>query len=146
MTQIEGGSSKFPVLSPCLTVRDPGAAMDFYQRAFGFDKREAIPGPDGKIVHVEMVYQSALIMFGPECPTEPQRKPPASSGVSCPLTLYVYCADVDALCARAQKAGAKVIAAPADMFWGDRVCRLQDPDGYAWMFATHTGKQFAPPW
>jgi PhnB protein len=31
---------------------------------------------------------------------------------------------------------------PADMFWGDRMCSLTDPDGHTWNFATHTGKEF----
>jgi uncharacterized glyoxalase superfamily protein PhnB len=37
-----------PWLSPYLTVRDADAALDFYQRAFGFEKRCAFPGPDGR--------------------------------------------------------------------------------------------------
>jgi uncharacterized glyoxalase superfamily protein PhnB len=53
--------------------------------------------------------------------------------------MYVYCEDVDALCDRAWKAGAKVEVAPQDMFWGDRMCKLVDPDGHVWNFATHVG-------
>jgi PhnB protein len=51
--------------------------------------------------------------------------------------MYCYTPDVDALVARAQAAGAEVAAAPADQFWGDRTCLLVDPDGHAWMWATH---------
>jgi PhnB protein len=54
----------------------------------------------------------------------------------------VYCDDVDALCKRAEAAGATVESPPADMFWGDRTCTLVDPDGYKWCFGTHTGKKF----
>jgi PhnB protein len=26
---------------------------------------------------------------------------------------------------------------PQDMFWGDRMCNLLDPDGHSWSFATN---------
>lgn len=32
------------------------------------------------------------------------------------------------------------VSAPEDMFWHDRICRLQDPDGYIWCFATYLGE------
>ena len=41
-------------LSPYLTVKDADAAIDFYQKAFGFEKCFALSGPDGRTGHVEM--------------------------------------------------------------------------------------------
>jgi uncharacterized glyoxalase superfamily protein PhnB len=146
MSQQSGRAPDMPWMMAHLTVKDAGAASDFYQRAFGLEKRSELPGPDGKILHVELTWHDGLIMLGPECPTEPNRKAPASSGVPSPAGVYLYCPDVDALCDRARKAGAKVVQSPTDMFWGDRMCRLEDPDGHVWGFATHTGKQTPPPW
>src|SRR5437764_8942798 len=57
---------------------------------------------DGTIGHVEMTWQEALIMFGPESASGGQCKAPATLGVQSPVSLYVYCDDVDALFARAQ--------------------------------------------
>jgi uncharacterized glyoxalase superfamily protein PhnB len=127
-----------PWLSPYLTVKDSDAALDFYQRAFGFEKKFSFPMPNGKTGHVEMTYHDALIMFGPESgdPTG-QCKTPATLGVSSPVGLYVYCDDVDALFARATAAGARADFPPQDMFWGDRMCKLTDPDGHVWNFATN---------
>jgi uncharacterized glyoxalase superfamily protein PhnB len=51
--------------------------------------------------------------------------------------MYVYCDDVDALFNRAVAAGAKAIRPPADMFYGDRVCTVEDPNHYLWTFATN---------
>ncbi len=127
-----------PWLSPYLVVKDADAALDFYQRAFGFQKKMAIPGPDGRTGHAEMVWQDALIMFGSECAsTEHNMKSPATSGVESPVGLYVYCEDVDALYAQAIKAGAKSVKPPQTMFWGDRMCSVHDPDGHHWSFATN---------
>jgi PhnB protein len=135
-----------PWLSPYLTVKDSAAALDFYQRAFGFEKKFAVEMPDGRIGHCEMVWNDSLIMFGPEMSNGGPCKAPVTLGVQSPVSLYVYCDDVDGLSARAQKAGAKLEMAPQDMFYGDRVCKLIDPDGHSWYFATHTGRKAPPPW
>ena len=130
---------QMPWLSPYLTVKSSEAALDFYQRAFGFTTKVTMPMPDGKLGHVEMTWNDALIMFGPEGVNGGTCKSPASLGVQSPVHLYVYCDDVDALCQRAQAVGARVEMSPQDMFWGDRVCKLVDPDGHVWNFATHKG-------
>lgn len=127
-----------PWLSPYLVVKDTAAAMDFLQRAFGFEKKFVMLGPDGQPKHVEMIYRDALVMFGPEGGGCPGRSP-ATSGIVSPIGLYLYCDNVDAVFQRAMAAGAKVVNPPTDMFYGDRVCTLTDPDGYSWSFATNVG-------
>src|SRR5262249_41108693 len=113
-------------------------ALDFYQRAFGFEKKFAMPGPDGKTRHAEMTWRGSSIMFGPESgdPTG-KCKAPVTSGINPPGNPYGYCDDVDAFFKRATAAGAKVGAPPQDMFYGDRVCNVTDPDGHVWYFATN---------
>jgi uncharacterized glyoxalase superfamily protein PhnB len=122
MTSSNGKSGKpadFPWLIPYLTVQDADKALDFYVRAFGFEKRFTMPGPDGKTGHAEVKYKDVVVMFGPECSAGGHpAKAPASSGVSPPVGLFVYCEDVDAMCRRAEAAGARVQKPPADMFWG----------------------------
>ena len=111
-------------------------------RAFGFAKRDAVVGDDGKTKHAEMTYKDALVMFAPEGAYGSPHKCPATLGTPSPVSLFVYCEDGDALCKRAEAAGAKVLMPPDDRFWGDRMCSLNDPDGHVWNFATHTGKTF----
>lgn len=123
-------------LSPYLTVKDGNASLEFYTRAFGFEKKMTVPGPDGTIMHAEMVWRNNVFMFSPEGPRCPSRCP-ATSGAASPIGIYVYCDDVDAMFARATAAGAKAMQPPQDMFYGDRVCQLEDPNGYSWWFATN---------
>jgi PhnB protein len=52
-------------------------------------------------------------------------------------SLMVYVDDVDAMFARATKAGAKAERPPKNEFWGDRMGTLVDPFGHIWMLATH---------
>src|SRR4051794_23687958 len=93
-----------PWVSPYLTVKDADAAIAFYQQAFGFETRMAIPGPDGKTGHAEMTWKDGLIMLGAENPSSCSNKSPATLAISSPVTLYVYCDDVDALFTRATAA------------------------------------------
>lgn len=128
-------------LIPYLTVADVDASMDFYKRAFGFEPGATVPGPDGRNIHGGMKYQgTTVLMFGPEGMGGDTMRTPANSGAAEPINLYVYCPDVDALTTRAREAGAEVLAEPEDMFWGDRMVRLRDPDGYLWSFATNIGE------
>jgi PhnB protein len=136
MTSRPAKPANMPWMLPCLTVKDADASAAFYEKAFGFEKRFTMPGPDGRTMHAEVAWRDAVVMLGPECP-EHTCKAPATTGVKPPNGLYVYCDDVDALFKRATAAGAKVESPPQDMFWGDRSCSLIDLDGYVWSFATN---------
>ena len=65
---------------------------------------------------------------------------PVTSGAENPIVLYVPCRKVDDVTARARAAGATIASEPEDMFWGERVVRIADPDGYIWCFAAKVGK------
>lgn len=128
----------WPALSPYLTVRDGQAALEFYARAFGFEAYgEVMRDTDGRVQHAGMRLGEAAIMFGSEDGSMGLRVP--EPGRPDCLSLYVYVPDVDALHARAQRAGATVLQAPADQFWGDRTAVYKDLDGYHWTFATNVG-------
>ena len=125
-------------LTPTLTVRDVDKEINFCERAFGFEKGYAMPDKTGQTVHGDLKYDGqTVVMLGREgamgCPV----KSPATSKSDCPIALYVYCPDVDALYKRAKAAGATVVSEPKDMFWGDRIACFKDPEGYGWMFATN---------
>ena len=127
-------------ITPYLTVRDAAAAAAFYQKAFGFEQTEMIPRKDGSPAHVGMTFCGhSVVMFGPEG-MQGDMQSPASSGATVPVSFYVYCDDVAQLVAQARAAGANILAEPEDMFWGDRVASIADPDGYQWTFATQVAE------
>jgi PhnB protein len=118
-----------------LTVSDVKAAMNFYQKAFGFIKRGILNGPDRKPVHAELTLRGATLMLGPEIPERNARNAKALGGS--PATLYLTVEDVDKVFAKALKAGATPMGPVMDMFWGDRSGTVIDPDGNPWMIGTH---------
>jgi uncharacterized glyoxalase superfamily protein PhnB len=125
---------------PHITVQDVSKALAFYSQAFGFILAEQVKDENDKVVHAEMNWQDELIMLGAEGAHGSTIQSPASSGVSSAVNLYIYCQNVDALYQRAIQAGAKSLMEPSDMFWGDRMCKVADPDGIHWAFATHTAR------
>lgn len=137
----ESYNEKLPWVSPYITVKDAQAALDFYQKAFGFQKKDAIKGDDGSIWHAEMRYKNQLLMLGKEGAYDKAALSPQTSKVESPISLYLYCENVDQFYWSAIAGGAKSLMAPQDMFWGDRMCKLECPDGYVWTFATQITKQ-----
>src|SRR5690348_354563 len=118
-----------------LTVGDVKAAAAFYQKAFGFAKRGIMNGPDGKAMHAELTLRGTTLMLGPEVAQMGARS--AKAVGASPTTLYLLTENADKAIAKAVKLGATVKAPVMDMFWGDRVGTVVDPEGYSWMVATH---------
>src|SRR6185436_11888821 len=112
-----------------LCVTDVKAATNFYQKAFGFQKRGIMNGPDGKPVHAELTIRGTTLMLGPEMPGMGARS--ARNVGASPTTLYLLVENVDKTVAKAVKLGAKLQGPVSDMFWGDRSGRLVDPEGYS---------------
>jgi PhnB protein len=125
----------YGAVSAMLTVTDIKAAVAFYQKALGFEKRGILNGPDGKPMHAELRLRDTTVMLGPEYPPNNMRGPRSLGGTPC--TLYLYVEDVDKTFAKAVKLGATVIMPVSDQFWGDRAGVLSDPEGHHWMIATH---------
>src|SRR5438552_2895899 len=125
----------FGAVTVMLTVADVKAAAGFYQKAFGFAKRNIMNGPDGKPMHAELTFRDTTLMLGAECPERGARS--AKSIGASPATLYLMSENVDKVVAKALKSGATAKGPVMDMFWGDRCGTIVDPDGNTWMVATH---------
>ena len=128
----------YGALTAALTVADVKAAASFYQKALGFTKRGIMNGPDGKPMHAELKHRDATLMLGPESVERGARSAKTLGGS--PITLYLLTENADKVCAKAVKLGATAQGPVMDMFWGDRVGTIVDPDGYTWMIATHTAE------
>lgn len=121
---------------PSLSYRDPGAAVDFLCRAYGFVELYRMAMPDGSIGHAELTFggPDQLLMLSGEWEPAGIGSPLGLSGTHGQLLCYVD--DVDAHHQRAHAAGATIVSEPADQPHGDRSYRTKDPEGHLWMFAT----------
>ena len=125
----------YHTLTPYMTVRDAARAIEFYKQAFGAKERGVMNGPDGKIMHAELVIGDSIFMLADEFPQFGSMSPLSTGGSG--MGLHIYVEEVDAAFDRAVKAGATVEMPVSDMFWGDRYGKLADPFGHKWSIATH---------
>ena len=70
----------WPRISASLYYEDPGAALDWLAKAFGFTTRVSHTGPDGQVAHAEMELGDGLIMVGPISKDDAARSPRALGG------------------------------------------------------------------
>ncbi|EKS67668.1 MULTISPECIES: VOC family protein [Caballeronia] len=123
-------------LTPHLVCAGAAEAIEFYKRAFNAIELGRMPGPDGKLMHAMVKIGDSMLMLVDEFPQFGSVGPKALNGS--PVTIHLYVEDADATVKQAESAGAKVTMPVADMFWGDRYGRLEDPFGHQWSVATHT--------
>jgi PhnB protein len=124
----------FHSLTPHLAVQGAAKYIEFLKSAFGAEEVSQSPGPNDKLMHVEMRVGDSMIIFNDDFTAE-FGMPPIAQGRA-PIHLHLYVPDVDATWASALAAGCEVVFPLADQFWGDRYGHVRDPFGIVWGIAT----------
>lgn len=117
-------------LVPYLMVADATAAIAFYTKAFGATEGMRMTTPDGRrVVHAEMLIHGAKIYLSDDF---------CQSGTlgTGRIGLHLEVPDADEAQARAAAAGATITMPVAEMFWGARYGKLEDPFGITWSVST----------
>ena len=135
MAKVKAIPDGMHTVTPHLVCAGAADAIEFYKEAFGAVEEGRLPGPNGKLMHAMIRIGDSAVMLVDEMPEWCAHGPKALKGS--PVTIHLYVDDVDAFAARAVKAGAKITMPVADMFWGDRYGKLEDPFGHHWSVATH---------
>ena len=117
---------------PVLKYEDARVAIDFLERAFGFEQHAVHDGENGAVSHAELRFGDQFIMFGSVSEGDPR----FNQGVG-RTTLYVVVDDPDSLHARAKEAGAEIVMEPTDQDYGSRDFAARDPEGNIWSFGTY---------
>jgi uncharacterized glyoxalase superfamily protein PhnB len=132
----------WPRIASSLYYRDAGRMIDWLCDALDFELRLKVEGEGGRIEHSELTYGDGVIMVGSETTGAAaerfatNRLSPLSAGGNT-QGMMVYVDDVDAHCARARAAGARIVAEPelhdyGDDYWADRSYGAIDPEGHLW--------------
>lgn len=121
-------------LIPALVLNNCADMIKFYEKAFGGHELYRLSGPDGSIMHCEMMLGESKIMVSDEMPK--WNKSFKTLGGS-PVVMVLEIPDVDLAYEKAISAGAISISTPADQFHGDRTARVSDPNGFNWILSTH---------
>ena len=126
--------------TPVVFYRDPMAALRWLEQAFGFETSLLVTDDKGRVGHAEMSFGEGRIGIGEEWgaaeligPAK-MRSPASLEGQGTQFIRIELADGIDAHCAKAEAAGAKITQRPADQFYGARVYRALDPEGHVWNF------------
>ncbi len=122
-----------PIIVPSVIYKDSSVALDWLEKAFGFERSMVITDKDGNLGHCEMRFGDGIIYVGSEWTN--YTASPSSTGGKNTQSVHIHLKDgLDAHCARARAAGATIVQEPEDQFYGDRTYRAKDPEGHVWTF------------
>jgi uncharacterized glyoxalase superfamily protein PhnB len=123
---------------PTLRYKDAKAAIAWLTSALGFQEYVVYPGEGDAIAHAELALAGNLIMLG-SVKDDPYGKSPADLG-GATGGIYIAletAAEIDAACARARAAGARIVRELTDTEYGSHEFGVCDPEGHIWSFGTY---------
>jgi uncharacterized glyoxalase superfamily protein PhnB len=112
-------------ISASLTVKDLQKSLDWYQDVVGFtvDRRHE---REGKVVAASLKAGEVRVLIGQDDGAKGWDRA-KGEGFSLQITTDQ---NIDELANRIKARGGSLLSEPADMPWGARVFRVQDPDGF----------------
>lgn len=114
--------------------KDRRAALEWLEKAFGFEVSYLLVDSNDNVAHAEMSFGDGVVMIGGEFIE--WSKSPLSVGGANTQRIFVHLDDgVDAHCERARRAGAKIVMPPDDTFYGERSYMAEDHEGHHWTFS-----------
>ena len=129
-----------PTFTPVVFYRDPMAALKWLEAAFGFETTMLVTDDAGRVGHAEMGFGEGRVGIGEEWGAEgligpaKMRSPASLDNMGTQFIRVALESGIDAHCAKAEAAGARITQRPADQFYGARVYRALDLEGHVWNF------------
>lgn len=117
-----------------LGVKDLARARRFYLEGLGW--KEA-PGSNEQVSFIQMTTGIVLALWSRESLAEDAHVPATGDGFRS-ISIAHNChsrAEVDEVFALVEKAGAKILKKPQEVFWGGYSGYFADPDGHLWEVA-----------
>jgi uncharacterized glyoxalase superfamily protein PhnB len=121
-------------IHPTFLYRDAAAAIDFLERAFGFETLARHDNEDGSVAHSELRFGDAIVMVGTG--SDALQDAPDDFRAA-RVGIYLGVEDLDAHYGRARDAGADVFRELQDTEYGSREYSARDLEGVHWHFGTY---------
>ncbi|PKQ24963.1 MAG: glyoxalase [Actinobacteria bacterium HGW-Actinobacteria-5] len=128
-----GRPNGFSSITPFLAVTPARDALAFYCEVFGATLVATTEFGD-VLAHAELDLGHGRLQLGEPMPDYHLVAQP--DGEDSSFSLALYCADVDAVVAKAVAAGATVREPASDFVSGDRYASIRDPFGVRWSILT----------
>jgi lactoylglutathione lyase len=115
---------------PILYVEDVERSARFYVDGFGFELSSRWP-QEGALDYAYLrLNEGPGIGLTTIAAAEQVQARPLARAKMPSFELCIEAADVEVACARLVSLGARILTAPKDMPWGERIAYVEDPDGH----------------
>lgn len=130
----------WPRISSSVFYEDPRKAIDWLCRAFGFEVRIIVDGPNGCVEHSELTFGEGVVMVSSAGGRNEWGASPNQLEGRSTQSIFAYVDDIEAHYQRAKAAGAQLYRELATTdygaeHWADRGYSAIDPEGHRWSFA-----------
>lgn len=125
-------SQNKPRIIPFVRYRDAPAAIDWLEKAFGFERHFVVEGEKGTVAHAQLELPGGMVMLGSQGPKDAAN--PMGGVVA---GNYVIVDDIEAHYERAKAAGAEIVVELHNTDYGAREYAVRDPEGNLWSFGTY---------
>ena len=120
-----------------LFYRDPKAAIEQLEAAFGFETAMLIDNDDG--VRAHLMFDGWEVVIGSEWQADSTKgasrlSPISTSDTSTQMVTPLVHSGIDVICERARGAGMLITQGPTDQFYGARTFRALDREMHLWVF------------
>ena len=122
---------------PAFQARDARAEIRFLCDVLGFVETLVVPGEGDTIAHAQLDWPGGgAVMLGTHKPAGEYQREPGSLGAY----LVIDDAGLDALVARAESAGARIVQPLRSPEHGGRDVTIASPEGNLWSIGTYLGE------
>ncbi|MGA2018307.1 MAG: VOC family protein [Opitutaceae bacterium] len=124
---------------PGLRYRNAKVMIDWLCEVFGFERQVVHAGPGDIVMHAQLTLGNGMIMVGSVnngMPSSGLLKQPDETGGAETQSPYLVVPDINAVHARAKKAGAKMLMDLEDKGYGGKAFTCADPEGHIWNVGT----------
>jgi uncharacterized glyoxalase superfamily protein PhnB len=125
---------------PGLRYRNANSMIDWLCQVFAFEKRAVYPGPGDVVMHAQLTLGNGMIMIGSvtnDTPSSKLLKQPDELNGAETQSPYLVVSDIDAIYARAKRAGAKILMDLQEKDYGGKGFTCADPEGHIWHVGTY---------
>lgn len=124
---------------PGLRYRNAKVMIDWLCEVFGFERQVVHAGPGDIVMHAQLTLGNGMIMVGSVnngTPSSGLLKQPDETGGAETQSPYLVVSDINAVHARAKKAGAKMLMDLEDKGYVGKAFTCADPEGHIWHVGT----------
>ncbi len=120
---------------PSLHYRDAKKAIEWLERAFGFQRQAVYDEPDGTVMHSQLVFGNGMVMVSSVRETSEWSRmmtDPSRTGGLTTSAIVLVVTDATAVYGMAKLAGAEIVQELAEMPYGGMAFGCKDLEGYLW--------------